>query len=502
MRNISDAGSCVSKPNHTLHRRMLSVAVSVALVSATASAATVQVATTGDTSSAATCTFRQAVTSINAAATTGTGCTATGVFGTADTITFAPSIVTIVLGDTANNSVNVTVNNDLTIQGTGMGGVTIERPSGASNKFGVLRASSTQCTLTLDGLTISNGYALASVGGGGVYAAASVIVQNSIVSGNSTRNPGSGTTHGGGISAYAVTLSNSTVSGNSEFGFGTGGGIYATNVSLTDSTVSGNSAYGSGGGVYAKKQVTLSYSVVSDNTGQAGAGILAPTVDLTGSTVSGNTASGYGGGISGVTTMVSSTVSGNSAKGGGGINAYIATITNSTVSGNTGVNYAGGIFGTTLTLLNSTVTNNTTTAGTGAGLSLGYLEGVPKLSMISSIVSQNGTAGGTFDIATRRSFTPTGTNNLLGTTSPTIVLSSLSNGVSGNPLLESLANNGGPTMTHALQPGSPAIHAGANPQDLTTDQRGTGFARETNGATDIGAFELPDLIFANGFELP
>jgi CSLREA domain-containing protein len=54
-------------------------------------------------------------------------------------------------------------------------------------------------------------------------------------------------------------------------------------------------------------------------------------------------------------------------------------------------------------------------------------------------------------------------------------------------MLGSLAYYGGPTATHILLIGSPAIDAGSNPNSLTTDQRG--FARTSGSATDIGAFE-------------
>ncbi|NBB69512.1 MAG: hypothetical protein GVY33_04180, partial [Alphaproteobacteria bacterium] len=59
-----------------------------------------------------------------------------------------------------------------------------------------------------------------------------------------------------------------------------------------------------------------------------------------------------------------------------------------------------------------------------------------------------------------------------------------------DPLIGDLALNGGPTPTHALLAGSPAIDAGANPLALVNDQRGEGFAREVNGQADIGAFEV------------
>jgi hypothetical protein len=59
----------------------------------------------------------------------------------------------------------------------------------------------------------------------------------------------------------------------------------------------------------------------------------------------------------------------------------------------------------------------------------------------------------------------------------------------GDPRLEVLANNGGPTLTHALQADSPAIDRGANPLNLTTDQRGATFSRDLGAGVDVGAFE-------------
>ena len=64
-----------------------------------------------------------------------------------------------------------------------------------------------------------------------------------------------------------------------------------------------------------------------------------------------------------------------------------------------------------------------------------------------------------------------------------------------DPMLDpnGLQNNGGPTPTLALLPGSPAIDTGDNaliPGRVTTDQRGPGFARIVNGTVDIGAFEV------------
>jgi hypothetical protein len=89
-----------------------------------------------------------------------------------------------------------------------------------------------------------------------------------------------------------------------------------------------------------------------------------------------------------------------------------------------------------------------------------------------------------------------GDYNLIGDGSG---MTGLSNGINGNlvgsadapidPLLGPLADNGGPTLTHALLSGSPAIDAGNNAYATDWDQRGEGFPRIVNGIIDIGAFE-------------
>jgi len=91
---------------------------------------------------------------------------------------------------------------------------------------------------------------------------------------------------------------------------------------------------------------------------------------------------------------------------------------------------------------------------------------------------------------------PGGDYNLIGDGTG---MTGLSNGVNGNlvgsadapidPLLGPLQDNGGPTQTHALLAGSPAIDAGNNAYATDWDQRGEGFPRIVNGIIDIGAFE-------------
>jgi hypothetical protein len=94
---------------------------------------------------------------------------------------------------------------------------------------------------------------------------------------------------------------------------------------------------------------------------------------------------------------------------------------------------------------------------------------------------------------------PGGDYNLIGDGTG---MTGLSNGVNGNlvgsaaapidPRLGPLQDNGGPTLTHALLPGSPAIDAGNNAYATDWDQRGPGFPRIVNGIIDIGAFEFQD----------
>jgi hypothetical protein len=234
-------------------------------------------------------------------------------------------------------------------------------------------------------------------------------------------------------------------------------------------------------------------------------------------TVSGNSAGGTGGGglfnLYGQATLTDCTVSGNSAVNGGGLsNGGTATLTNCTVSGNTALDGGGGLFsygsyynqGDSTTLTNCTVSGNS--AYRGGGL---YLTNATTVIRNSTIAFNAATVGGgircdgmpTIDSSiVAKNIGGTGpdlygqvtaTFSLIGDTSGTVLYTASANNLlNRDPLLGPLADNGGPTWTHALLPSSPASNAGNNPANLTTDQRGAGFLRVFGSVADIGAFEL------------
>ncbi|HSP56370.1 MAG TPA: choice-of-anchor Q domain-containing protein [Dehalococcoidia bacterium] len=257
-----------------------------------------------------------------------------------------------------------------------------------------------------------------------------------------------------------------------------------------------------GGGVDRVFEVTSADFTLSDVTVQNGevddygAGIMNPggsnlTVERV--TISNNLSIGHlaeqifhgGGGIfnQGTLTLSESTISANEAResGGGGLyNGGEATITNSTISGNstTGGDFGGaGVYQTsgTLLLVNSTISNNTGGGTFGAGIRT--LSGG---SAVNTIVAGNvpDDCGGNTGAMTSLG------HNLGGDAS--CEFDAAGDLLETDPLLGALADNGGPTQTHALLEGSPAINAGDGDACPATDQRG--FAR--TGVCDVGSYEF------------
>lgn len=385
----------------------------------------------------------------------------------------------------ASGAITATVD-DLTINGPGASALTIDAhtASGVFNHYGV-------GTIAINGLTITSGR-IASYdyhGGACVLSAGNIAISDSTIS-----NCYSYTAHayGGAVCAVgSVTLNQSVLSGNTSKGHS----YYYYYVGYGWYIIGGTSR---GGGAYAGGAFTITNSSISHNTamytnrGSVGGGLF--------TRASGDMISG-------------STIDNNYAWLGGGVEflghsngePYGATIVNSTISGNTAQASAGGL-GTYhlsyLALHNSTVTNNN--AGYCGGVYVYYGNADLQSSIIggnTSVHSQNQLglySAADFDVFYSDA-TVSGSHNAIMTSNAPVPADT----ITADPLLLPLADNGGPTMTHALDPTSVAIDAGSNPDNLDDDQRGAGFPRVSGAAADIGAYEmspLPDEIFSSGFD--
>lgn len=250
------------------------------------------------------------------------------------------------------------------------------------------------------------------------------------------------------LDRVVVTANTENSAGPASFDLG-GGGIYnadSSTLNLTDSTVSNNSsAHQPGGGIY---------------------GFFNSTVSILRSTVSGNVSGDVAGGMRslGDTTVVNSTFSGNTSTAWHG----------------------GGIFHTdgALTVTSSTFTGNIAPGGTASGILVATFGAPANLTLTNSVMEGFGGAfacaiegGGAATIASGgHNVISDGSCNPNGTTDQS----------NTDALLGPLADNGGPTFTHALGAGSPAIDAAS--AGVATDQRGV--ARPRGAASDVGAFEL------------
>jgi hypothetical protein len=456
-----------------------------------------------------TCTLAQAITAANTDTITG-GCPAgTG----ADTLLLPPDgIITLTTVDnTSEGAAGLpVVSSTITIAGQGS---TIAR-DGGSPYFRLLTVAAggnlTMRDLTLQGgivddshgggvfnrgtLTLVNSTLSgnsAGLNGGGVFNLGTLTLANSTVSGN-TANRG-----GGMLNSYGtLTLANSTLSGNRAYD--EGGGVFNNYgaVTLVHSTLSGNSAY-DGGGIYNNGSLTIANSTLSGNSGCCGGGIYNNgSLTIANSTLSGNVAIYNGGGVFnyGSLTLVNSTLSGNSAgsEGGGVSNEYSdLTLVNSTLSGNTAGYYGGGVsaFASDLTLVNSTLSGNS--ASTGGGVST---RGPSDLTLERTLVSGNTAVSGAEMYIDEGSSVTADSFNLFGhdTTSGVVGFDPGASDIvptqALNAILDSsLAFNGGPTQTHALVPGSPALDAVTAGSCPATDQRG--FVRPSGVGCDVGAVE-------------
>lgn len=251
-------------------------------------------------------------------------------------------------------------------------------------------------------------------------------------------------------------------------------------VDLSDLTVTNGATTSWGGAinVVGGSNVSLLRTVVSNSTSQLqGGGIYVSnaTLSVQNCTISGNTATTIGGG--GIATGIS-------------IASATVNVTNSTISGNSGPGAGAMLFGSNaVASLNHTTITNNTTSGSGAAvdaaggavmvancLIAGNVDNTTKPDVTGPFTSNGGNLIGNNGAAAGF----TGTNDLNGTGASPV-----------NPLLAPLTDNGGPTLTHALLNGSPAINNGlvTNLPKDTFDQRGDPNLRTRGPAPDTGAYE-------------
>ena len=230
---------------------------------------------------------------------------------------------------------------------------------------------------------------------------------------------------------------------------------------------------------------------------QGGGGIYSgdgATLHLVDSSVVGNSAAWSGGGIysffNTTTTIERSTIAGNvSGDVGGGIRSLgNAEIVNSTISGNEATGwYAGAIFITdgVVNLTNVTIAENISPVWAPADIFVGtFTDASATLTLTNTIISS---------AQDNCFFAPWGAgivtltadhNNLF---TDATCFAGATDRVVADAGLGPLADNGGPTLTHALLAGSPAIEAADNAVCPATDQRGV--ARPQGATCDIGAYE-------------
>ncbi len=294
-----------------------------------------------------------------------------------------------------------------------------------------------------------------------------------------------------------LTLTADSMSGQNNRGYGirnrTGGTLFLEQVTIRDfqaDTVGDgvvfnegtltldqcsilNNRGGESGGIVNMDTLTVLRSRILGNNGQTGGGILNQKIAVVRSSALVDNRANRGGAVFNMGLMVieNSTLSGNESEGAGGIdNQQSLTIRHSTITGNDSNMDAGGLRSDGAARLSHTIVAGNTTAA------------MPEIDCSGSNITSMG-------------------YNLVGEGCPRTGIGdrSISGALVSTAVLGPLQDNGGPTLTHALQPGSLAMDTGKmDCLPVTADQRGMPRPSDGNGdglpACDIGAFEADPML--------
>ncbi len=476
----------------------------------------------------------------------------------ADTINFEPAFfstprtITLTSGElqiTRDDSTSTNLGRLLTVNGPGPN-LLIISGNNASRVFDVTLYSN----LVMSGMTVRDGNGVGRVinsegpSGGGMLAQNSILALSDMIFRNNTVTDTGGGLHlSGGAQKYTLTnvivtenrartsgglhdggcavkvLRNTTISNN--FASSTNGGarFRPGMITMENCLVTGNTAIQSYGGLeFFQVNGTVTDTVISNNSaGYNEDGTRAGTSNL----------AGYGGLYAefGTITFRRIAVTNNRATttcSGIGFDPASAAVIDSLIAGNSGAAglYAGNSNGE-IHVVNTTIANNSNTLD-NAGAGGGILNNTDDMFVINCTITGNhatDNGGGIRDNFGTTQVQNTIIANNTAPTGPDIsgtsfisrghnIIGNVSGGsgipffgvtgdqVNVNPLLDpsGLQNNGGSTLTIALQPNSPAINAGSNAlavsgiggAPLAFDQRSEPFDRIVNTTVDIGAFEV------------
>lgn len=365
------------------------------------------------------------------------------------------------------------IDKPLTISGPGADRLAIS----GNNSSRIFRI--TASGVHLEGLALRHGVVadagIENADGGAIYSTGALTISHSLLSFNQSGDDGGAIAMGDGD----LTIINTIISDNAADD--AGGGIYhaaAGAVTILHSRLTNNvaglalgAAFRSGGAIYndSTGSLVMEYTTLANNQAASGGSIYhrGGTLRLTHSTLSGNEAVWDGGGIY---IFISDNV----------------RISNSTLSGNLAAGNGGGVYNRygTVRISHSTFYENQDISGEGGGI-YNHTDGMVRLD--NTIIAHND--GGDCVGAVTSLGHNLDSDGSCDLADPTDLPNE-------DPLLDSLADNGGATWTHATLAGSPAVDAGictdqyGNP--VTADQRGV--SRPQAADCDMGAYEAVPLL--------